>query len=177
MTPEQKELIEKWQVDMKLIFQSHYACAVASKNMNYWLGIPVAILSVVTGTTVFSTVGDSQSAGDNPSVTAKIIVGCVSMLAAILASLQTFMRCSETAEKYRIAGAKFASLSKEVNQVLVCPPSNEGELIKWMTGFRERWDALSLDAPTIDPRIWNETLLKVQRASAQQPGTSPPKRT
>ena len=148
MTAEQIKIIEEWRCDMKLIFGAHYASAVEAQRLNLRLGIPVVVLSAIVGTSVFAAL-DS-----NPSPFAKIAVGCVSMLVAALAALQTFMRYAERAEKHREAGAKFAALHKEIDQLLVCPPKDDDELSRWMSSFREHWDKLSLEFPTTMSSSW-----------------------
>lgn len=162
MTPEQLKIIEEWRRDMKLIFGAHYASAVEAKRLNYRLGIPVVVLSAIVGTSVFAALGS------DPSPIAKITVGCVSMLVVVLAALQTFMRYAEHAEKHREAGAKFAALHKEIDQLLVCPPKDDEELSRWMTSFRERWDKLSLESPTTSSSTWVQRKKQLQKENGDR---------
>jgi hypothetical protein len=116
--------------------------------MYLWLGIPTAILSALVGTSVFAALNEQ------PGKAAQIAVGLVSILVAILASLQTFLRLAERAEKHKESAARFAALHREVDQALVLPPTTDQELKTWMDSFRERWDALAREAPTANRRIW-----------------------
>lgn len=161
MTTEQLKLIHEWRRDMKLIFGAHYASAVEAQQQNLRLGVPVVVLSAIVGTSVFAALGS------DPSLLAKITVGCVSILVAVLAALQTFMRYAERAEMHREAGAKFAALHKEIDQLLVCPPKDDDELSRWMTSFRERWDKLSLESPTSSPSTWIKRKKELQENSGK----------
>jgi hypothetical protein len=69
-----------------------------TSRLNYLLGVPVVVLTTFVGTSVFATLQEDV----NTSL--RILVGAVSVFAAVLASLQTFLRYPERAEKHRIAG-------------------------------------------------------------------------
>ena len=72
----------------------HYACANFFNRLHYFLGIPTVILSGVVGTAVFASLGKDVT-GDWT-----IVIGLtIRILAAVLASLQTFLGFSERAEK------------------------------------------------------------------------------
>lgn len=161
MTNEQKKQVEEWRDDMALIFRAQYESSLKTQRLNYWVGIPSAVLSAIVGTSIFAALDN------NPSATDKIIVGCTSILVVVLTSLQTFLRYSERAEAHRMAGAKFAGLSKELSQILVCPPADDAEFSKWMTSFRGRWDKLSEESPTALPVIWKQILQKIKASKTK----------
>lgn len=165
MTDEQKEQIQDWGDGTQFVYRAHYESAVRLQRANLWLGIPTAILSGLVGTSVFATLNEQ------PVKKAQIAVGLISILVAILASLQTFLRFAERAEKHKEAGARFAALHREADQALVLPPPTDQELKKWMDSFRERWDALSREAPTANRRIWERAraqMLKERQQRQQQ---------
>ena len=150
MTHEQMELLKLWQTNFKIFLRGHYAAAKQCERRNLWLGAPTFLLSALIGTSVFSTLAA------DPATWAKILVGLTSMLVAILAALQTFLRFSERAEKHRISGANFAALHKKIDQLLVVPPIDEKTLNEAMTSIRSRWDSLSEESPTIPGRHWDK---------------------
>lgn len=150
MTPQQRSVIEEWSSGFMFLRKAHYAAAVSLSRRNYWLGIPALFLSTIVGTTVFSTLNQ------NPDPFWRIIVGFLSLITAVLASLQTFLKLSERAEKHRLAGARFAALRKETEQALALPPQTDDELKTWFSSLRQRWDKLSEDSPTIPPSIWEK---------------------
>ncbi len=162
MTAEQRKIIEEWRQDMKLIFGAHYASCVEAQKLNCRLGIPVVALSAIVGT---SSLADLAS---DPLPLTKIVVGLTSLLVAVLASLQTFLRYSERAEMHRKAGAKFAALHKEIDHILVCPPKDV-ELGRWMATFRKKWDRLSLESPTTSPRSWKRRKMELQTRQENDP--------
>src|SRR6266540_1560800 len=81
-TPKMEALLQDWRSRVYAAQSAYYETAEKLHRQNYWLGIPVIIVSSVVGTAVFS---DWSKEG-----LFKWVVGSVSIAAAILASLQTF---------------------------------------------------------------------------------------
>ncbi len=68
------------------------------------LGIPVIIVTGVTGATIFTQLNG------NPASWAKLIFGLVNLLAAVLAALQTYVRFPERAQKAKNSSDEFGKL-------------------------------------------------------------------
>ena len=98
---------------------------------------------------MFATLGEQAILGWK----GKIAVGTVSLLSAVLASIQTSLAFTARAEKHARAGVRFGALLKEIEQKTVSPPPDWEE---WATDFRTRWTALSEESPTIPNRIWKK---------------------
>src|SRR5689334_17044350 len=86
MTSEEVKLLQKWERETKTIYRAHYASALHAQRMSLRLGLAAVVLSAFVGTSVFAAIGK------NPSMGAQILVGSISMVVTILASLQTFLR-------------------------------------------------------------------------------------
>jgi len=118
-TPQQ--VLDDWYKRVAVTQRAHYLSAEHFGTRKYWLGIPAVVLSTLVGTSVFATVQKQ------PEVWLQITVGLASVAAALLASLQTFLSYSESAEKHRIVGAKYGALGRELEQLRASdtPPSAE----------------------------------------------------
>ena len=93
-------LLEQWLRRARENQLQHWESARHYENLNYSLGIPVVVLSTTVGTTVFATLQKQVR------LSVQVTVGAVSVLAAVLAGLQTFLRFSERAERHRsVAGS------------------------------------------------------------------------
>jgi pyruvate/2-oxoacid:ferredoxin oxidoreductase alpha subunit len=78
------------------------------------VGIPVVVLTTLVGTSAFASIskaqGDSiQGLTIDPDAVL-VLVGTISVLAAVLSSLQTFLRYATRAEGYRIAAIRYETL-------------------------------------------------------------------
>src|SRR4051812_10822647 len=89
--PAQEGVLVDWRHRARDAQYAHHLAADRFERLNYRLGIPAVVFSTVVGTAVFATL---QKEVD---LRIKISVGLISVAAAILTALQTFMRFSERA--------------------------------------------------------------------------------
>jgi hypothetical protein len=135
-TPEQ--VLDDWYQRVAVTQRAHYLSAEHFGARKYWLGVPAVILSTLVGTSVFATVQKQ------PELWLQIAVGLASVLAALLTSLQTFLGYSERAERHRIAGAKYGSLGRELEQLRASGSTLSPEAI---SEVRKRLDDLAVESP------------------------------
>jgi hypothetical protein len=148
--PETKtELLQRWHKRLREMQTSQYEAAKPMALRNLQLGIPVVVLSTIVGTSVFASLQKQVSLGW------QITVGLISVLAAVLAGLQTFLRYSEKAEAYRMAGAKAGAVRREIEQLLV---SGNIESIsdQKIDRLRERIDEIAAVATSVPDRLWKK---------------------
>jgi hypothetical protein len=148
-----RELLIRW---LKRLRESQFAHNEASKNFNryrYFIGIPSAILSTIVGTSVFASLGKTV----DPRM--QIIVGLISVLAAVLSALQTILRYSERAELHRSSAANYGSLRRKIEEILV-QNKDDSELNSDISSIRQEIDNLAKDAPNFSDRIWGKAINK-----------------
>jgi hypothetical protein len=153
-TMEIGELIGHWRLRVHRMQLAHYDSEALFSRRHLWLGLPVILLSTIVGTSVFSTL--QKTAQTPEGVNLRILVGMLSVAAAALAGLQTFLRYAERAEKHRVAGARFASLKTKIELVSCLPPTKPDELEKALSQIQKSWTELSEETPAIPPRIWRK---------------------
>jgi hypothetical protein len=133
-----QEVLADWYQRVAATQRAHYRSADHFSRKSYWLGIPVIVLSTLVGTSVFATLQKQ------PGPELQIAVGLASVLAAVLASLQTFLGYSARAEKHRVAGAKYGGLGRELEALRASDrPVSDGVV----TELRKRLDTLALESP------------------------------
>jgi hypothetical protein len=96
-----------------VVGSAHYIAARRCTRFNRYLGIPVVIITAVVGTTIFATLEK------NPSAAWKIATGIISMLGAVLSSLQTSLRFAESAERHKTAGARYRGMGRRIDLFLL----------------------------------------------------------
>ena len=114
ITPEANphKRLDEWHTGLRICHKSHMRCATFYERWNLGLGIPVVALTAIAGTAIFATLETS------PQAWAKIFIGLLTVLAAILSSLQTFLRFSELAERHKVAAVKYGALRREIETLL-----------------------------------------------------------
>ena len=111
-TPELEQLLSTWHRRMDACQHAYYLEAERYKRWHLWLGIPAIIFSTVVGTAVFATL-ESQTL----DISARVIVALVSIAAAVLADLQTFLRLSEAAAAHGQSGDWYSAIKRDIEQL------------------------------------------------------------
>jgi hypothetical protein len=131
------EVLTDWYQRVVVTQCAHYLSADHFGRRKYWLGIPAAALSTIVGTSVFATIANQ------PALWVQIAVGLLSVAAAVLAALQTFLGYAERAEKHRLAGAKYGALGRELEQLRAANSCTEDQISE----VRQRLDNLASESP------------------------------
>lgn len=106
--------------------------------------MPVVILTTFVGTSVFATLGR------NVDLWLRISVGMISVLAAVLASLQTFLRFGERAERHRSSAELWASIRREIDEMLALHPTylaSRGDPKEYLDDLRGRMGEIAQQSP------------------------------
>lgn len=141
-----EDLLRDWYKRIRFVQFCHYEAAKVYDRMNYRLGVPVIILSTLAGSSMFSNIGNISI-----DTSMQIAIGLSSLVAASLASLQTFFRFSEKAEKHRISASKYGALRREVEEIM----ATQGHIDqKVVTHLRQKIDLLAEDALHLPNHIW-----------------------
>jgi hypothetical protein len=130
---------------------AHYAIATRLAKYNIWFGIPVVALATLVGTSVFATLQKDVRTD------LRILVGFVSVLAAVLASLQTFLRFQERGEKHRAAAEHWSQIRRETKQMLALHPdylAERSDPKTYLDSLREKMDRVSAQSPEIGGPDW-----------------------
>lgn len=148
------DLLKQWQNGIRIWHIAHIRSATYYESRGRLLGVIVIVLSTLVGTSIFADIQDSLG----PYW--KIVTGFMSALAAVLASIQTFMKYMELAEKHKVAAQKFGTLRREAELYLVSTPQN---VESTLTALREKWSTLEQESPNPPQRIYDKARDKVAK--------------
>ena len=150
-------LISDWYKEVSLNQDSHSQAAKLYNRLHYWLGVPVVIFSTVVGTAAFASL--HQQANDEVRMGA----GIVSVVSAILASLQTFFGFGERAEKHRALGVGYEKARKEINEIQKLPIHLRGNVKERLDRLRQTMDALGDGSPDVPAYVHRRARAKKPR--------------
>ena len=145
---DESDLVARWRFRVHRVQLAHYETARRLERQHLWLGIFAIALSAAVGTAVFA----SLAVDDRPLV--RIVIGALSVVAAVLTSLQTFLKSADSAEKHRIAGSKLGHLKHEIELLSVFSPETDAELREQLVALESRWAKVRDENPSIPPKIW-----------------------
>lgn len=160
-TPRVLSLLADWHDRAAVSQEAHYAIATRLTKYNIWFGVPVVALATFVGTSVFATLQKDVR------TSLRILVGTISVIAAVLASLQTFLRFQERAEKHRAAAELWAAIRREIDEMLALHPeylAERSDPKAYIDDLRRRMDEVSAQSPEIGER----DLTTARRALEQQ---------
>jgi hypothetical protein len=148
-TPKVEELLQEWRKRVYAAQTAYYEVAEQLARRNYQLGIPVVIVSSLVGTAVFA---------DWSKVSAyRWWVGSVSILAAVLASLQTFLKFGESATLHGAAADWFAAIRRDIEEVLALPPELRGDPKECLDKIRQEMNKAGQKSPELSESLWRKT--------------------
>lgn len=157
MVDEQERLIADWFGRARNSQHRHYECANYFSKLNKALGIPAIVLSMVVGATIFVSL-DNKTLGNY-----KIVIGIVSLLASVFATLHTFLSFSERAQKHTLSGAGYAAIRRELELLKTFPMENREELTRKFKSIKEKLDVLAESSPEIPRKIFRRPVKYVKR--------------
>lgn len=152
-----ESLYESWHRRVAAAEHGHRLMADRLRRRYFMLGIPVVVLTTLVGTSAFASLQDSSDTssalGLDPD-TVLLIVGSISVLAAVLSSLQTFLRYATRAEGHRIAALRYETLRRDMAETLALPRASRSSPERVLDGARTRMDKYAKESPTIGERSW-----------------------
>jgi hypothetical protein len=123
------------------------------------------ILSILTGTSVFTTLNDCQ---DLSLVT--LVTGIIIYMTAVVRAIHQNRKYPERASAHRLAGSKYSEVYHSVQRQLALyrrDRENAKDYINWIT---EKFDTLLLSSPGMDDNIREEYLVKFRNIKFMHPG-------
>ncbi|MBI4527608.1 MAG: SLATT domain-containing protein [Deltaproteobacteria bacterium] len=149
-TTEAERLLEEWRKRVYAAQSAYYIMAERLRRQHYYyLGIPTVILSSIVGTTIFADIGQ-----DKLSIPVRLIAGTVSILAAVLAGLQTFLRPGQAATEHGFAADWFAAIRREIEELLALPRASRGNAKACLDSIRREMNKAGQKAPELDESLW-----------------------
>jgi hypothetical protein len=139
-----RELLEDWHFRVTRAQFGHQLASERTRWRHLVLGIPIVILTTVVGTGAFAAINEDT---DNFW---KVAAGTVSILAAVLASVQTFLGYGERSDRHRVAATRYANTRRSIELALT---SHDAGAVLFIKGEMDRVGGAS---PQIDDRNWKE---------------------
>ncbi len=134
----------EWSQRVAAVAHGHYRAALRYSTFQQWLGLPTVLLTTIVGTSVFATIQH------RPEVMWQIIIGLMSIAAAVFSALQSFLNYNAKAEQHRSAGARYNAVGRELEQLL-----SQNDMSS-LTEIRKKIDLLADESPHIPDAVQQE---------------------
>ena len=144
LNPQIELLAKDWFRRCRESQMVHYEYGSLLERRHMFFGVPAIVLSTIVGTAIFSS---WESGAENTAL--KILFGLLSMLAAAVSALQTFLNLADRAAKHKAAGASYGAIRRELELLKILPPEAEAEVRASLDDVKKRMDDLASNAPSI----------------------------
>lgn len=152
MTSEEKkaklDLITTWLNGVTIAHVAHCKLSADYKQRGRMLGLIVTIISTIVGTSIFGAINLSN----NQLVLA--IAGLISVMAAILSGVNTFLNYSDLTSAHYDASKKYGKLRRQIEKIKACT-NDSNSLDQAIKDIKAQWDALNEETPVIPERSYN----------------------
>ena len=144
------ELVRGWLLHAHKGRDRHDTAGRKYEQKKYLIGIPALVVATIVGTSVFSALGSD----DRSPVS--LWVGLLSVGAAVLSALQTFLDYPSRAERHRAVGVKYKAIIRSLEHMLANNAAGLAPTDGQITEIQERLDQLEDSAPVIGPGIFDQ---------------------
>jgi hypothetical protein len=144
-----ENLLEEWADHGKSFRWMHEQARVKFWKRNIQFQVPVIILSTLTGAANFA----QERVPVEYQGYYAIIVGFFNIIAGIIATIQTFLKVSESLEGHRVASVAWGKYYHNVKTELQKEPEDREDVVDFMKYAKMEYEKLVEQSPSIPPEI------------------------
>jgi hypothetical protein len=158
--PTDEKLLEEWADHGKSFRWMHEQSRVKFWKRNIQFQVPVIILSTLTGAANFA----QERVPVEYQGYYAITVGFFNIIAGIIATIQTFLKVSESLEGHRVASVAWGKYYHNVKTELQKEPEDREDVVDFMKYAKMEYEKLVEQSPPIPPEIVNSLKENVDKS-------------
>jgi hypothetical protein len=132
--------------------RAHNIAIERFERRNTSLGVPAAIIAAVVGSSIFASLSSNEK-----NFYLLVTTGSLSILAAVLSALQTFLKYSEIAQSHKAAKDGYESVSRRIDnfklQMAGASPMPRSDALKALQEIDNQLDDLGKSSPIISIKL------------------------
>ncbi len=157
------DIVSQWRNGLRILHRAHEQATADFARRGRVLSVATLVLTTIVGTSIFATLNSS------PATAWKVAAGLISLTAAVLAALQSFLLYPELAERHRQTASKVGDLRRQLDVLVATGAVTTDGLQE----IRARWDEVLEDAPVVPERLYQQAERDVL-AARSSPAAPPP---
>lgn len=155
-----ENLLEEWADHGKSFRWMHEQARLKFWKKNIQFQVPVIILSTLTGAANFAQERVDPAYQGYYAIT----VGFFNIIAGIIATIQTFLKVSESLEGHRVASVAWGKYYHNVKTELQKEPEDREDVVDFMKYAKMEYEKLVEQSPPIPPAIVERLKLNVDKS-------------
>jgi hypothetical protein len=172
-TGELEDLLLVWEKRVWAASMAHYRRATRLRRGHVMLGVPVVVVTALVGTTLFATISSNL---EQFSRSWRLVVGGVSVSAAVLSAIQTFFNFGQRADWHVLAADWYMALRRRIEELRALPPEARGDAKQVLDELRKQINQVSSEYPELRDREWARTTKEIGLEPAPGPGQVAPEK-
>lgn len=149
---EEEAILKKWADNAICYHWLHNKSYRNYKKIYAYFTIPVIIISTLTGTGNFAV----ERFGPDVQNIAIMIIGAFNIIAAIISTIQQFLKISEVCEGHRVASTAWDKFGRNVSLELVKNPVDRKPAADIVKMYKEEYDRLMETSPKFSQKTIDE---------------------
>ena len=145
---EHENLLRDWAEKARAYSWLHNKSGQHFMRINAGLTIPLIILSTGTASANFTMVGNT-SLNEHAGIIFPLLVGASGVVTAVLSAMISFLKTNEMQSKHEESHRNFNKFFRNICMELSMPPVQRRRALDACRTFREEFDRLISEAPTI----------------------------
>jgi hypothetical protein len=146
---EHDELLSNWSDKAACYTWMHDATQRKFRKINMNLGIPVIVLSTISGTANFG-ISTIFPAGFNYG---NAVIGTLSLITGVISTVSNFLGYAQSEEAHRIAGVQWSKFKRSIETELSINPNERKDASEFIKYSKAELDRLMEQSPTIPQDI------------------------
>jgi len=144
---------------LRISHKAHRRAAAAFDRRATFLGVATVIVTTVAGTTYFS------SAASSSAFALKVLAGCLSIAAAVLAALETALRYTERCASHAAVGHHYGVLRRNTEELLALADKTgvDDAWVEALKTIRKTWNDIDEGAPHVPQEMYDRVVRKLTR--------------
>lgn len=148
--PQHEQILKGWGESAACYRYLHYKAYTSYKRMSFRFTLPIIILSTVTGTANFA----QESFPVDMRSMVPAAIGALNLTAAILTTMQQFLKVNELMESHRVSYIHYGKLARAIRLELTLPITERGYEGNGMVSMcRTEYDRLIEQSPPVPQSI------------------------
>lgn len=152
--------LHEWQSRAETAQHGHRMAAKYYAACHNWAGGGAVLFATATATTLAAQIQNTTVGG--------WVIAVLGTIVALLTALQTFKKFDARSQAHDILRADFASVCRNIEQVLSLQPAERGDPEAVMNRVRVRLDELSHANTPVPERIWKNVRVEVAARAPNQ---------
>ena len=145
---EHENLLRDWAEKARAYSWLHHKSGQHYMRINAGLTIPLIILSTGTASANFTMVGNT-SLNEHAGIVFPLLIGASGVVTAVLSAMISFLKTNEMQSKHEESHRNFNKFFRNICMELSMPPIQRRRALDACRTFREEFDRLISEAPTI----------------------------